>query len=290
MDQRNGGTGQIPVADVLRVIAATLRQERGRLNGLSSFGGDGLHGDRMTRAFADAADAVYGTGTGDAGEELQLAGQVLMDPAGGYGQAARYLGRGLVRGGQQLLGQSAFSLDDLSTFLPAFLEGVQEDNTAQPGDGTLLDVLIPAVTAYSYAAQQRLTYLQATQGLLGAANGGVRRTINMPQLYNRHRSGTPLRSSGYPDPGAASAQTFLTGLVMGLLGNRVPTPPADQPSTNFLLNLLQQGIDLGGGVVTPPRPSPVENMLSGTSFAGNYGQSLVASAPGYGKGTDVKTE
>ena len=31
--------------------------------------------------------------------------------------------------------------------LPAFLQGVQEDNPAQPGAGTLLDVLVPAVTA-----------------------------------------------------------------------------------------------------------------------------------------------
>src|SRR5437763_17129239 len=106
MDQRNGAAGQVSVADVLRVIAATMRQERGRLNGLSSFGGDGLHGDRMARAFNDAAEAIYGSGTGDAGEELQLAGQVLADPANGYGHVAPYFGQGLIRAGQQVLGQA----------------------------------------------------------------------------------------------------------------------------------------------------------------------------------------
>ena len=85
MEQRAGAT-QVPVAEVLEMIAVTLRQERGRLNGLSSFGGDGKHGDRMARAFADAADAVAGIGHGDAGEDLQLAGQVLNDSS--YGRAA----------------------------------------------------------------------------------------------------------------------------------------------------------------------------------------------------------
>ena len=288
METRNGEATLIPVADILRTVAATMQQERARLNGLSSFAGDGRHGDRMAQACRDAADAVQGTGTGDAGEDLQLAGQVLADPNNRYGHTAGYLGRGLIAAGEQLVGQPGLSLVDLAPLLTNLLAGAQAGDAAQPGEGTMIDVLVPAVAAYNYAAQQGLTYLQATQGLLGGAMSGVRATINMPQPYNRHPRGAPTKSTGYADPGAASTQTFLTGLVRGFLGDRVPATPTGQNSNNFLLNLLQSGIDLGGAVVTPPPPRDVEALFGNTGRAGRYAQPLTDADPGYGMGTDVR--
>jgi phosphoenolpyruvate---glycerone phosphotransferase subunit DhaL len=282
MEQR-AGAAQVPVAQVLEMIAATLRQERGRLNGLSSFGGDAKHGDRMARAFADAADAVAGIGTGDAGEELQLAGQVLSDPA--YGRASRYFGQGLAQAAPHFTGQAGLSLADLGTFLTDLLDGVRANNPAQPGMGTMIDVLIPAVTAYTGAVQQGLTYNQAIQGLLGAAMSGARRTANMPQPYTRTQGGG-TGPAGQIDVGAAFAQTVLTGLVKALLGDKVPPTPAGQNSDNFLLNLIQQGIDLGN-IVAAPRQSEVESLLGATGRAGRYAQPLADTDPGYGKGTTV---
>src|SRR3954451_20389047 len=75
-----GQLREVPVADVLFAAAETTRQERGRMNGLSSFNNDGAYGNRMAQALADAATAVYRTGGGDAGDELEIAGQVLTDP------------------------------------------------------------------------------------------------------------------------------------------------------------------------------------------------------------------
>jgi len=290
MQPRAGGPAAVPVGDLLEVVAATMQQERGRLNGLGSFGGDGTHGDRMARAFRDAAFAVHGSGTGDAGEDLQLAGQVLADPTARYGRAALYLGQGLAEAGKSFIGQTGISLADLVPLLTGLLAGAQQGDAAAPGQGTLIDVLIPAVTAYTAAAGQGLTYQQSIQGLLGAAMAGVRNTANMPQPHTPRPKQAPGQPAGQPDPGAATTQTFLTGLVQALLGDRVPPTPAGQNSSNFLLNLLQQGIDLGGVVVRQPPPNAVESLLGATAGAGRYGQGVNDPAPGYGKGTDIRTD
>jgi hypothetical protein len=279
MEQR-AGAAQVPVAKVLEMIAATLYQERGRLNGLSSFGGDARHGDRMARAFGDAADAVVAAGIGDAGKELQLAGQILADPT--YGRASRYFGQGLFQAAPPFLGQAGLSLTDLGPLLTGLLEGVRTDNPAQPGMGTMIDVLIPATMAYTGAVEKGLTYNQAIQGLLGAAMSGARGTANMPQPYTRTQGGG-TGSAGQIDVGAAFAQTVLTGLVKALLGDKVPPTPAGQNSDNFLLNLIQQGIDLGN-IVAAPRQSEVESLLGATGHAGRYARPLTDTDPGYGKG------
>lgn len=277
MDQRSGGPAVIPVGDVLRMVAATLQEERGRLNGLASFGGNGTHGDRIARAFTDAADAAQQSGTGDAGEDLELAAQVLSDPA--YGRAARYYGVGLMQAAPQFLGRPGLSLADLAPLLAGILDGARQNNAAQPGEGTLIDVLEPAAGAVAAAVQQGLTYLQAIQGALGAASSGVRRTATMPQPYTRPPTGRPAPAPGYPDPGAASAQTILTGLVRGLLGDRVPATPSGQSSNTFLPAFLQQGIDLGGIVAAPPAIRMVESMLGNTARAGRSGQPPADASP-----------
>jgi len=285
MEQR-AGAAPVPVAQVLEMIAATLRQERGRLNGLSSFGGDAKHGDRMARAFTDAADTVVAAGIGDAGKELQLAGQVLADPA--YGRASRYFAQGFTQAAPPFLGQAGLSLADLGPLLTGLLDGVRADNPAQPGMGTMIDVLIPATMAYTGAVQQRLSYNQAIQGLLGAAMSGARSTANMPQPYTRTQGGG-AGPAGQIDVGAAFTQTVLTGLVKALLGDKVPPTPSGQNSDNFLLNLIQQGIDLGN-IVAAPKQSEVESLLGATGRAGRYAQPLSDTDPGYGKGTAVVGE
>ncbi len=260
MDQRVVGSGVIPVAEVLRVIAATFRMDRARLNGLSSFSGNGTLGDRLTRAFEDAAGAVAGTGTGVPAEDLQLAGQVLADPPLGYGRVARLFGQGFIQAGGLAAGAQGLSLGDLAYVLPALQAGAQQDNPAQPGEGSVLDALIPAALAFTTAVQQGLTYQQAFQGMVGAAQSGVRQTARLAQPYNRNpRTGAP--PNGLPDPGAAAAQTLVSGLALSFLGAPLPAAAPEQTSTNVLLNLLQQGFDLGGALTVPPTPNPVETLL-----------------------------
>jgi dihydroxyacetone kinase-like protein len=254
---------ELTVGDVMETVAATMKQEQGRLDGLSSFGGDGTHGTRMARAWQDVAYATLGSGTGDAGADLQLAGEVLGSPE--YGRAANILGKGLYAAGAGLVGRRTWSLADMGPVLQAAADAAQQDDEYKLGDGTLLDALVPAAIAYNNAISAGLTYLQAIQGSLGAAMNGVRRTASMPQAHNPNlKPGAPRQ----PDPGAASTQVFLTGLLQGLLGVRLPPLPAGGDSSNALINFLQQGFDLGGFVARPPARRPAESLLGDTDQVG----------------------
>src|SRR5438552_5375954 len=197
------------VAEVLQVVGSALQRERGRINALESFGGPGTYGDRMARAWSQAAGTVRRAGTGDVGRDLALAAQVVSDVAGG--QSGRFYRQGLLRAAARFAGQPGLTLADLGPLLTELLAGAQENNPAQPGQGTLLDVLIPATAAYTTCKQQGLTEAQALQAAVGAAAMGRKRTARLPPV-----SGGKARA-GKEDPGAAAAEIIVAGLIRGLL-------------------------------------------------------------------------
>lgn len=218
--------GLTPVARVFEVIGSIMQRERGRLNMLDSFGGQGTYGDRVARAFSQAGVAVRRAGTGDAGRDLELAGEVLETQAGG--QTGRYYRQGLRRVAQEVRGRPGLSVADAGRMLTALVEGVQQNNPAQPGQSTMLDVLIPAATAYTTSSRLGLTRAQAIQSAVGAAAMGRKQTATMPPLVGGKGR------AGHEDPGAAGAELFIDGLMRALLGG--------DPVT---LTPAPVGIDLG---------------------------------------------
>jgi dihydroxyacetone kinase-like protein len=211
--------GLTPVARVFEVIGSIMQRERGRLNMLDSFGGQGIYGDRVARAFTQAGLAVRRAGTGDAGRDLELAGEAIETVAGG--QTGRYYRQGLRRAAQEVGGRPGLSVADAGRFLSTFLEGVQQNNPAQPGQSTLLDVLIPAASAYATSSRLGLTRAQAIQSAVGAAAMGRKQTAAMPPLVGGKGR------AGHEDPGAAGAELFVDGLMRALLGG---DPVAQTPA------------------------------------------------------------
>jgi dihydroxyacetone kinase-like protein len=212
--------GMAPVARVFEVIGSIMQRERGRLNMLDSFGGQGTYGDRLARAFTQAGLAVRRAGTGDAGRDLELAGEAIETVAGG--QTGRYYRQGLRQAAQAVRGRPGLSVADAGRFLSAFLEGVRQNNPAQPGQSTMLDVLIPAASAYATSSRLGLTRAQAIQSAVGAAAMGRKQTASMPPLVGGKGR------AGHEDPGAAGAELFVDGLMRGLLGGdpvaQIPGP------------------------------------------------------------------
>lgn len=217
--------GITPVARVFEVIGSVMQRERGRLNQLDSFGGQGIYGDRIARAFTQAGLAVRRAGTGDAGRDLELAGEAIETVAGG--QTGRYYRQGLRRAAQEFRGRPGLSVADAGRFLSALLAGIQENNPAQPGQSTILDVFIPAATAYATCSRLGLTRAQAIQSAVGAAAMGRKKTATMPPLVGGKGR------AGHEDPGAAGAELFIGGLMRALLGG----DPVAQPSAPLGISL-----------------------------------------------------
>ncbi len=217
--------GTTPVGRVFDVIGSVMQRERGRLNMLDSFGGAGTYGDRIAQAFRGAGMAVRRAGTGDAGRDLELAGEAIETLAGG--QTGRYYRQGLRRAAGEVRDRPGLSVADAGRILTALVEGMQENNPAQPGQSTFLDVLIPAATAYATCSQLGLTRAQAIQSAMGAAAMGRKKTATMTPI-----TGGKGRA-GHEDPGAAGAELFVAGLMRALLGG----DPVIQPSSPVGISL-----------------------------------------------------
>ncbi|MDQ6693104.1 MAG: dihydroxyacetone kinase subunit L [Chloroflexota bacterium] len=195
---------QVDVGTLLQSVVAALGQNSAAID---QAGGNGSHGTRMVQAFQAAAQAAQSAPTNDAGQQFALAAQAMRQT--GQGRASTYYANGLEQAAQQFQGRNGISAGDLPSLLQGMLGGAQMGNPAQPGQGTMIDALLPAVQAYLAAKQDGLGDAQAAMQAVGAAAGGARGTMrSLPG-----GSG----SSGYMDPGAASATHVIGGIVGALL-------------------------------------------------------------------------
>ncbi len=192
---------QVDVGTLLGSISEMLQQNQGKLNEVDSGPSGGTHGDRIAQAFRTAADAARESGTDDAGEQLSLAAQAMRE--NGQGRAVGYYADGLQEAASQFGGKSSISTSDLAPFLQSFLGGVRQNNPAQPGQGTMIDALLPAVTSLMGANKRGADPSQSAMDALGSAINGARSTVGI--------------RGNHVDAGAASATGVLGGIFKALL-------------------------------------------------------------------------
>lgn len=199
---------------VFEAITQNLEQDRDDLNQLDRDDHD--TGDNMAGNFRLVTESLHkqvGAGEAvDVGAALGQAAQVLR--ADGRGATARIYASGLDEAATKLKGQSSFSLDDLLPLLEGLLGGAQQAGGARQGEGSLLDVLIPAIGSYSQAKRAGQGDLEAVLGALletrRSANGTARSSAG-------HGKGAGRDTTGEVDPGAAAAASLLEGLFGALL-------------------------------------------------------------------------
>ena len=187
---------EVDVPTLLATIAQQLSQTQDHLNNVD---GAGTHGQRMAAAFNAAASAAQDVDSRDAGVQLFAAAQAMREH--GTGKAAGYYADGLEQAAHKFKGQHAVSMDNVLPFLQSFLGGVERNNPAKPGQGTMLDALHPAVSALQQAQQSGQPVEAGLLDTLKASIFGTQRTAN-----NR----------GTVDPGAASATNVIGGVITAL--------------------------------------------------------------------------
>jgi dihydroxyacetone kinase-like protein len=199
---------------VFEAITANLEQDRDDLNRLDRDDND--TGDNMVENFRLVTQSLQqqiGPGDGaDVGAALGQAAQVLRD--NGRGATAPIYAQGLDDAATRLRGQTSFSLDDLLPLLEGLLGGAQQAGGAQQGQGSLLDVLIPAIGSYTQAKRAGQGDLEAVLGALLETRRGANSTARSSTGYGK---GAGRDTAGELDPGAAAAASLLEGLFGALL-------------------------------------------------------------------------
>jgi dihydroxyacetone kinase-like protein len=215
---------QVDVGTLLNSIAEMMEQNQQNLNDVDAGQRGGTHGDRIAAAFRTAADAAQNAGTHDAGEQLTIAAQAMREH--GQGRAVAFYADGLDEAAQQFRGQSGISLSSLEPFLDSFVSGVERNNPAKPGQGTMIDALEPAVNALhnNRSGNPVGSALEALSEAVTGARGTAR--------------------DGRVDPGAASATNVIGGIVQALL-------------PGILTAIMSRGLGgmMGGGQTQPQMPT-----------------------------------
>lgn len=204
--------------EIVNEIAAVIVANRAYLSEIDGKIGDGDHGVNMAKGFGRAAERAEGKNLTLA-EALAALSDILMSEIGGsmgplYGMMLSEMSEAI---------EDASDIDArlFSKLLNSGAEGVQDIGSAAVGDKTLLDTLIPAISAFDSALGSGDGFAAALVKMKDAAEKGRDSTIDMVAKIGR-ASRLGERSRGVLDPGATSCCLILSALADGVskrLGN-----------------------------------------------------------------------
>src|SRR5256885_1166964 len=109
------------------------------------------------------------------------------------------------------------SAEQLGAALAAALAGIQQLGAAAEGDKTMVDALIPAVSAYRAVVGTGGDLPEATRAAAEAAARGLQVTVGLSARKGR-ASYLGSRTIGHEDPGAASTVLVLRALASTTAG------------------------------------------------------------------------
>ena len=182
------------IAALQQVYAAN----RERLTELDSAIGDADHGINMDRGFTAVAAEIGANPPADIRTILQQTASILIRTVGGA--SGPLYGTFFLRAAAAVGGKTELQPADLTAVLRAGIDGVRQRGRAEPGDKTMLDALLPALSAMEQGANLRSGAAAAEAGMLA--------TIPM-QARKGRASYLGARSIGHQDPGATSAYLLL---------------------------------------------------------------------------------
>ena len=208
--------GYQELAAMIRRAASEIRAAVDELSRLDSATGDGDHGSAMLRSMAAAEKAVADAGQAASPKDLLFqAGWAVMSEAGG---ATGPLLGSLLMGLSEGFGDHAqLDAPGTASAFEAALAGVRKQTKAQPGDKTMMDALVPAVTAMRHAADAGATIPAALAMAAAAAANGAESTKTMQARFGRARN-LGERSIGSIDAGAKSMSILLAAFAAAVNG------------------------------------------------------------------------
>lgn len=199
----NGAAAAQLVAAGISAIAAQMVAAEAELGRIDAVAGDGDHGRGMVKgtgaACAAADSAVFQGGGPEA--VLTAAGEAWAAKAGGT--SGVLWGAALAAAGRRLGNHGTPGDRDVTAALQAGHDALTSLGGARPGDKTMIDALVPFVTALTSAVECGTDWRTAW---LAAAEIAEKAAADTAELCPRVGRARPLaeRSVGTPDAGAIS--------------------------------------------------------------------------------------
>lgn len=192
------------VAAALREAAEVVAEHRSELVELDRVIGDADHGENLSRGFTAMVAALETEVPPTPAAVLKLAATTLISKVGGA--AGPLYGTAFLRASAKLGDAPELDPPLLIEALRAALEGVQARGKAVGGDATMVDALIPALSAAEGAAGGSVAEVLAAAA--EAADRGAESTVDLVPRKGR-ASYLGERAMGHMDPGARSTALLL---------------------------------------------------------------------------------
>lgn len=199
------------IFSVLRRMNEKMQAERDFLTDLDNAIADGDHGINMAKGFAAVAEKLDTLGGQNLGGILRTVGMTLVSAVGG--SAGPLYGTAFMRAGGVMQEREEMTVDDFIACMKAGIEGVMTRGHAVYGEKTMLDAMIPALSAMEEKNTQGVSAKEVLEAGVAAAREGVEYTKTIPATKGR-ASYIGERSIGHQDPGATSV-TFLLEVIAG---------------------------------------------------------------------------
>ena len=197
---------------MLAHVARRVNEQKERLSSLDAAIGDGDHGFNLAQGFGAVLEKLPLWKDLDPGAILKNTGRELMRAMGGAGGAvfgALFSGQG-VHYSKSLSGRNELSAVHIAEMLRSAVQRIQSLGSAESGDKTMIDALVPAVDAMSDTADKGLA--TAMREASGAAEEGAENTRIMTGIRGRAKN-LGDRSKGHVDPGAVSTAVIFSAMA-----------------------------------------------------------------------------
>lgn len=198
------------VERVVKDISQTIVDNETYFGELDAVVGDGDFGFSLARGFEIVLAEWDTFDRTDPGTFLQKVAMTVSARIGGT--SGPIWGTAMLRAGAQLKGSDAFTGEDVVRALRASVAGIQARGSAQLGEKTLLDALVPAIDALEAAVAAGSDAPSCMQSMATAAEQGAETTKTMQAMRGR-ASYTGERSIGSVDAGAQAIAVLAQHLV-----------------------------------------------------------------------------
>jgi len=181
-------------------------ENQGHLTELDAAIGDADHGINMNRGFAAVRDELDKDGPAEVAALLKTVAMTLIRTVGGA--AGPLYGTFFLRAAAVCEGRQSLTAPDVVALFAAGLEGVVQRGKAELKDKTMVDALIPAVSAMKNALAAADDLPAILEKGAAAAQSGMQATIGL-QARKGRASYLGERSIGHQDPGATSSYLLI---------------------------------------------------------------------------------
>lgn len=192
---------------VLHMIEA-IQQNKAYLSDIDGAIGDGDHGINMNKGFSLCKERLNGRSVGFSAA-LDTLGEILLSEIGG--SMGPIYGSFFIEMADSIRDASEIDKEAFRKMLETGLRGIRDIVASDVGDKTLLDCLIPAVSAYSQSVDSGNSFTQSLDAMKAAAEKGRDSTIDLVARVGR-ASRLGERSRGVLDAGAASCNLIIASM------------------------------------------------------------------------------